>query len=277
MLVFHYYPIYGLLIAFKDFWPSKGILGSPWVGLHNFERLFTTPLFFRALRNTVVINAYRLVFGFPAPIILALLLNELRRPGFKRTVQTISYMPHFVSWVVISGILFRFLSSDDGQVNEILVLLGGEKVPFLSRASYFRTILVSSQIWKEVGYSSIIYLAAIAAIPDELYMAAVVDGAGRWRQTLHITLPSLRSVIAIVLLFTLARAMRGNFEQVLLLYNPTVYETGDILETYLYRTGLMEGDFSLATALGLFQSLIGFILMVTVNRLVRLAGEEGVY
>jgi len=275
--VFSYGPMYGIVIAFKELWISKGIMGSPWVGFGNFEKLFALQKFWQVLRNSVEISLLRLVAEFPAPIILALLLNEVRRTFMKRTIQTIVYLPHFISWVTISGIMFAILS-DDGLVNAIVAFFGGNKVQFLSQNGLFRPILILSSIWKEIGWGTIIFLAAIAGISPEMYEAAKVDGANRLQQMLHITLPSLAPVITMLLILNVGSLMSGGgFDQVYNLYNPLVYESGDIIDTYVFRVGITEGKYSMGTAVGLFLNVINLILLVIANSVAKRVNGQNIY
>jgi putative aldouronate transport system permease protein len=275
--VFHYYPMYGAIIAFKDFNITKGILGSPWVGTKHFEYLFELEKFRTVFWNTIVISCYRLVFGFPAPIIVALLLNEIMNRAFKRTVQTVIYLPHFISWVILGGLLVNLLSTDGGVVNKVIETLGGSPIGFLSDDSHFRSTLVWSMIWKEFGWNTIIYMAALAGVNPQLYEAAVMDGANRWRRIWHITIPCIRSTIVILLLLRIGSMMEAGFEQIFVLYHTGVYSVSDIIDTYVYRIGLTEGRFSLAAAVGLFKSVINFVLLIVANKLARMMGEQGVY
>jgi putative aldouronate transport system permease protein len=276
-LVFHYIPMYGAVIAFKDFSITKGILGSDWAGFKHFEYLFTQDKFWQVIRNTIIISLYRLTFGFPAPIIAALLLNEVRAKLFKQTVQTVIYLPHFISWVILGGILINLLSTDNGMVNNLLKAAGIEPIGFLSDESYFRSTLVFSMIWKEFGWNTIIYMAALAGINPQLYEAAVIDGANRWQRLIHLTIPMIRSTVVLVLILRLGGIMEAGFEQIFVLYHPGVYSVSDIIDTYVYRIGLTEGRFSIAAAVGLFKSIINFALLVLANKLARMLGEQGVY
>lgn len=277
VILFNYLPIYGITIAFKQFHPLKGIVGSPWVGLKHFEALFGSIQFGRVLRNTVVINIYHLIFGFPAPIILALLLNELTARKFKRTVQTITYLPHFLSWVIVGTFVVKVLSPTGGVVNVVVQALGGDPVLFLVEPSYFRGVLVLSSIWKEAGWGAILYLAALASIDPNLYEAATIDGAGRWRQTLHVTLPGLRTTIAILLMLRFAYMLESNFEQIFVLYNPSVYRVGDVISTYVYRIGLGQARYSETATLDVFNGVIGLVLIVTGNTILKKRYEVGMW
>ncbi|MCR2805266.1 ABC transporter permease [Paenibacillus soyae] len=264
-VIFKYFPMYGSIIAFKDFSVSKGILGSPWTGLENFQAFFDSIYFWRVIRNTLLISVYQLVFGFPAPIILAILLNEIRKKTFKSIVQTVSYLPHFISLVVICGLILDF-TSRDGIVSTIIEWLGGERSTLLGSADNFRSIFVTSGIWQELGWSSIIFLAALSGINPELYEAARVDGAGRFRQMWSITLPGLVPIIMILLILRIGGMMDIGFEKIILLYNPNTYETADVISSFVYRKGIAEGqDYSFTSAVGLFQAVINFVLLIGAN------------
>lgn len=267
--VFEYGPMYGLILAFKDYNLSLGIWGSPWVGLANFERLFTDEDALRVLRNTVIISVFKLVAGIPAPIFLALIINEARAGLFKRTVQTVSYLPHFLSWVILSAIVYQFLSPSSGIVNIILRELGFQPIYFLASETWFRPILVMSSIWKEVGWGTIIYLAALTSVNSDLHEAAVIDGASRLRRIRDINLPTIVPVIGIVALLSLGGILNAGFDQVFNLYNPQVYNVADIIDTYVYRIGLIGFDYSFSTAVGLFKGLVGFTLVLVLNAYTR--------
>lgn len=271
-LLFNYWPMLGVTIAFKDFRLLDGVLGSPWAGLKWFHILFQAPDFWIALRNTVIISFYKLVFNFPAPIILALLLNEVYHSGFKRIVQTIVYFPHFVSWVILGGILFSLFSSGSG----LLALLGLSASPLMDPGK-FRSMLVLTEMWKEVGWGTIIYLAAISGINPELYDAARIDGASRFHLVRHITLPSIASTIVILLILRTGHILNVGFDQIFILYNPLVYNVSDVLETYVYRVGITMGRYSFATAAGLFQSVVGLLLLLFTNRVAKRFGEQGIW
>jgi putative aldouronate transport system permease protein len=267
--IFKYFPMYGAVIAFKDFSPAKGIWGSDWVGFQHFKDFFQSYYFIRVLRNTFLISFYNLIFGFPAPIILAILLNELRQKLFKSIVQTVSYLPHFISIVVISGLIIDF-TNRGGIVNSIIMFFGGQDSALMNNAENFRTIFVSTSVWQELGWSSIIYLAALSGINPELYEAVRVDGAGRFRQIWSVTLPGLIPTIMILLILRIGGLMEVGFEKVVLLYNPNTYETADVISSFVYREGLAQGnDYSYTTAVGLFQSMINFILLISANSLSR--------
>lgn len=271
--IFHYGPMYGLLIAFKDFGIAVGVWDSPWVGFTHFQNFFENPYFWRLLRNTLMISFYELVFAFPAPIILALLLNEIRLILFKRIVQTISYLPHFISIVVVAGMLVDFVARD-GLINNILGFLGIEPIAFLQNPGWFRSIYVSSGIWQGIGWGSIIYLAAMSSIDPTLYDAARIDGAGRWKQTLHITIPGIMPTIVILLILNIGSILAVGSEKIILLYNPLTYETADVISTYVYRKGILGADFGYSAAVGLFNSVISFILLVVANTISKRVSEH---
>ncbi|MFC4600503.1 ABC transporter permease [Cohnella hongkongensis] len=275
-IVFHYIPMFGIVIAFKDYSVFKGIAGSEWVGMEYFRDFLSDPYFYKLIRNTLVIGLYQILFAFPAPIILALLLNELRNQLFKRFVQTVSYLPHFLSTVVVCGILVNFLSFD-GIVNQFLQFLGLRPVHFLMIPDWFRTIYVSSEIWQGVGWGSIIYLAALTNIDPQLYEAARMDGANRWKQIRHVTLPGIAPTIIIMLLFSIGAIMSVSFEKVLLLSNGANFETSDIIATYVYRRGLVSSDFSYATAVGLFNSVIALIFLSIGNAISKKVSETSLW
>ncbi|MHB1134149.1 MAG: ABC transporter permease [Chloroflexota bacterium] len=278
-LLFHYAPMYGASIAFKDFSAAKGIMDSPWVGTKHFEYLFGLSKFWEVVQNTLVISFYRIVIGFPAPIIAALLLNEIRRERFKRTIQTAIYLPHFISWVILGGILANILALDSGILNEGIKQVGGTPISFLTEESWFVPTVVISNIWKEFGWGTIIYLAAMAGLNPQQYEAAMVDGANRWQLARHVTLPGIQSTIVIMLILRLGYIMEAGFEQIFILYSPSVYRVGDIIDTYVYRIGLLEGRFSRAAAVGLFKSVINFALLLGADRIAKRWGgrEQGIF
>lgn len=276
-IIFKYIPIYGVTIAFKSFNFKQGIIGSPWIGFEHFLRLFGSPDFYIILRNTVWISFLKLLFGFPAPIILAILLNEIRSRIFKKTIQTISYLPYFLSWIVISGLLVEMLSPSRGVVNYILSLFDQESVEFLTNPNWFIAILVSSNVWRSIGWGSIIYLASISNIDTQIYEAAVVDGAGRFKQILHITIPSLMPVISIMLILSVGDLLNAGFDQIFNLYNPLVYDVSDIIDTYVYRVGLIDLDYSFATAVNLFKNIIAFGLIILTNELLKKNNEYSIW
>ncbi|SFL77244.1 putative aldouronate transport system permease protein [Paenibacillus sp. 1_12] len=266
-VIFRYIPIIGSLIAFQDYNVFSGIWGSKFVGFKHFENLFMYPEFLRILSNTLLISLYQLIFGFSAPIILSLLLNEVRKMVFKRVIQTVIYLPHFLSWVIVGGLVINVLSPNYGIVNELLSYFGYEKIFFLQQPEYFRSIVVVSGIWKEVGWGTIIYLAALAGINPELYEAADVDGASKLRQVFSITLPALLPTIMVLLLLRIGNILDLGFEQIYILLNPLIKETGEIIDTYIYEVGLLGFQYSYTTAIGIFKSVIGLILIVGANQL----------
>ncbi len=271
-LIFDYGPMYGLQIAFKDYGPGAGIWNSPWVGFENFIQFFNSYYFWRIIRNTLLINVYELIFGFPAPIILALLLNELRQQAFKRVVQTVTYLPHFISIVVVVGMLVDFLARD-GVVNQLTALFGIPSRSFLSEPEWFRSLYVSSGIWQQVGWGSIIYLAALSGIDPTLYEAAKVDGAGRWKQMIHITIPGIMPTIIILLILRMGSMMSLGSEKILLMYNPLTYDTADVISTFVYRKGILEASYSYTTAVGLFNAVIAFSLLIISNSISKRVSE----
>lgn len=266
-IIFVYKPMWGLQIAFRDYNMFKGMSGSPWVGLENFRAVFSSPYFGRILRNTLLISTYSLLFSFPMPIILALLLNEVRSTKYKSVIQTCTYLPHFISTVVVAGMVTSFLAPSTGIVNIVLSKLGFEKIYFLSKPEYFRTIFITQGIWQGAGYSSIVYIAALAGIDMELYEAARIDGCGRWKQTLHITLPGLLPTIVMIFIMNVGNILNVGYEKIILLYQPATYETADVISTYVYRMGIENADYGVSTAIGLFNSVVGFIFVFTANTL----------
>lgn len=276
-VIFHYIPLGGLIIAFKDYNMMKGFLGSEWVGFEHFVKLFSTPKFYQVFANTLIINFYKTLFFFPVPIIVSLLLNEVRSSGFRRTVQSILYFPHFLSWVVVAGFVFQFLRPQ-GPVNNLLgSLFGVQPISFISEPKYFRGILVLSAMWRETGWATILYMAQLSTINPQLYEAAYVDGAGRWTQLWRISLPGIMPILSITLILRLGRTMIIGFEQVLVLYNPLVYDVGDVIQTYIYRTGLLNARFSFAAAGGIFQGIVAFILLWSSNRLSNRLSGHGIW
>ncbi|TLS49145.1 sugar ABC transporter permease [Paenibacillus antri] len=277
LIIFKYVPIYGALIAFKDYNLLDGVMGSKWVGLKHFQDLFQSEKFYSVFINTLLINLYKLVFQFPIPIILALMINEVRNVMFKRFSQSVTYLPHFLSWVVVSAIFANLLSPTDGIVNTVLGFFGIDPIMFMSDERFFRSVLVMSSAFRESGWSSIIYLAAIMAVDPQLYEAARMDGASKFRQIWHITLPGIRSVIVFVIMLRLGAALANDLEQVLMFYSPMVYSVGDVLGTYVYRIGLGQMKYSFSTAVNLFQSVIGLILVVIANAVSKKFGERGLW
>ncbi|NOU98392.1 ABC transporter permease subunit [Paenibacillus sp. LMG 31456] len=275
-IVFHYIPMYGATIAFKHFTPVAGIWGSEWIGFKHFQDFFNSYYFLRIIKNTLLINFYSLLFGFPAPIILALLLNEVRKLWFKRTVQTLTYLPHFVSVMVISGLIVDF-TSKNGLINDIIEWFGGTRANLLMNEDLFRTIFVSSGIWQEIGWGSIIYLAALSGIDQEQYDAANIDGAGRFRQMLSVTLPGIMPTIIILLILRIGHMMDVGFEKVILLYNPSTYATADVISSFVFRKGIVDANYSYSAAIGLFNSLINFVLLIGANKLSRKYSDSSLW
>ena len=267
LMLFLYKPMYGLQIAFKDYSIFRGIAASPWVGLEHFETLFGSEQFLRALRNTFVISFYTLVIGFPVPILLALMFNEVLNQGFKRTSQTIVYLPHFISSVIIAGIVITAFSPSAGIVNTIIKFFGGDPIYFLTKPEWFRPIFIGTGIWQEAGFQSIVYLAAIAGVSPTLYESAVVDGASRWQMMWKITVPSILPTILIMLIIRIGNLLEVSFEMIILLYQPATYETADVVNTFIFRRGLEGGQYDFAAAAGLFNAIIAFILVMGANAL----------
>ena len=268
-LVFLYKPMYGLQIAFKDYSIFRGVSGSPWIGLEHFGTLFSNDSFIRAVKNTITISFYNLLFGFPAPIILALMFNEILHASYKRTAQTIVYLPHFISSVIIAGIVITAFSPTLGIVNIVMGWFGLDSIYFLTQPQWFRPIFVGTGIWQEAGFGSIVFLAAIAGVNPSLYESAVVDGASRWQMMWKITIPSILPTILIMLIIRIGNVMEVSFELVILLYQPATYETADVVNTWVYRQGLQSGQYDLAAAAGLFNAVVAFTLVMTANTLSR--------
>ena len=276
LILFCYKPMYGIIIAFQRFRPGLGIEGSPWVGLDNFVRFFKDINFWRVLRNTFEISFLNILFTFPAPILLAMLLNEVKCAWFKRTVQTVSYLPHFIAMVVVCGLVNQFCQSD-GLINDIIVFFGGERQNLMIKQDMFYPIYIISGIWKEIGWSSIIYLAALAGIDQEQYEAARMDGAGRLQQMVHITLPGLLPTISMLLVLKLGQVLNIGMEKILLLYNEMTYDVADVISTYVYRKGLIDADFSYSTAIGLFNSVVNIVFLITANKISKKMGQSGLF
>ncbi|MFD0678299.1 MULTISPECIES: ABC transporter permease [unclassified Paenibacillus] len=276
-LIIRYVPMYGLVIAFQDFKPHIGILNSPFVGLKHFERFFGEPIFWELFRNTVLLAVYNMIFFFPMPIVLALMMNEVRRERFKRFVQTLMYIPHFVSWVVVVGIFYLLLTTEGGVLNELIYAMTGKKIAFLLEADWFRTLIVTQSIWKEVGWGTIIFLAALSGVDLQLYEASRMDGANRWRQLWHITLPAIRSTIVILLILRLGSFLDSGFEHIFLMLSPTNREVGEVFDTYVFLKGLSQGQYSYSATVGMFKSVVGLVLVLTANWMAKRFGEEGVY
>lgn len=275
-LIFHYGPMYGAIIAFKDYSPMKGILGSDWVGLKHFDEFFNSYYFMRVLKNTLLISLYTLLFEFPAPIILALLINEVRKRTFKRVVQTITYMPYFISLVVICGIITDFTNAD-GLINRLIMMLGYDGQAMLQKPELFRPIYVLSEIWQRIGWESIIYIAALMSIDLEQYEAAKIDGASRLKQMFHITLPGLLPIITIMFILRMGNMLNVGFEKIILLYNPVTYETADVISSFVYRKGLLEFGWSYSSAVGLFNSVINLVLLISANYISRRVSQNSLW
>jgi putative aldouronate transport system permease protein len=270
-IIFNYAPMYGAIIAFKRYSPAKGILGSDWVGLTYFNQFLTSAYFGRVMKNTILMSVYGLVFGFPAPIILALVLNEVRKSWFKKTIQTMSYLPHFISLVILCGLIRNFVASD-GIISLFMQIFGKEPTNLLMHKEYFRAIYTISGIWTDIGWNSILYLAALAGVDQELYDAAIVDGAGRWKQTLYVTLPGIFPTIMVMLILALGGLLGSNGEKIILLYNDLTMETADAIGSFTYRKGLLEQNYSYSAAVGLFMSVINFIFITVANKASKKAG-----
>lgn len=275
-LIFSYVPMYGITLAFKEYSVKLGIMGSPWVGMEYFQEFFKSPYFFRVLKNTLLISVYSMILSFPAPIILALLLNEVRSKYFKKAVQTVTYLPHFISVVVICGMLTDFLATE-GVINIVLGFFGVEPTNWLAQKEAFRTIYVLSDIWQGVGWGSIVYLAALSGIDQELYEAATVDGANRWKQTLNVTIPGILPTIVIMLVLRLGSLLSVGFEKIILLQNGLNLETSEVISTFTYKKGLIDNQYSYSTAVGLFNSVINFILLISANYFSRKLTETSLW
>lgn len=275
-ILFHYKPMYGAVIAFQDYTPRLGVAGSDWVGVSNFKRFFSDIYFPRLIRNTLLLSAYEIIFGFPAPIILALLINEVRQKVLKNMVQTITYLPHFISLIVVCGMLTDF-SMSTGLFNDIIVFFGGQRSPLLQNPRLYRSIYIISGIWQQVGWGSIIYLSALSGVDSQLYEAAQIDGAGKWKQLIHVTLPGIAPTIIIMLILKIGRMMSLGYEKTILLYNSATYETADIISSYIYRIGLGNLDWSYSTAIGLFNSVINLMLLMFANWVSRKFSETSLW
>jgi putative aldouronate transport system permease protein len=276
-LLFKYVPMWGILISFQNYSPYLGFFHSEWIGFDHFQRFFSNSDFSILFRNTMAINLLNLIFFFPLPILVSLLLNELKVEWFKKTLQSIIYLPHFLSWVIIAGISFLALSKDQGVINQLLESTGHEKMDFLTQPHYFWVLLTLQSIWKELGWGTVIFLAAISSVDPQLYEAARMDGAGRLRQMWNVTLPGIRNVIIILLILRIGHIMDVGFEQVYLMMNGAVSSVADVFDTYVYRVGIQQGDFSYSTAVGVFKSVVGVLLVIGANKLAKQFGEEGVY
>ncbi|MVQ43473.1 ABC transporter permease subunit [Microbacterium sp. MAH-37] len=276
-IIFKYVPMAGLVIAFQDYSPFRGITGSPWVGFDHFVRFFTEDTFGMLLTNTVVISLLLLIFSFPVPIILALMLNELRLKFFQRSIQTVIYLPHFMSWVIVVSLFYVLLTTDGGSINQLLQSWGLPAIPFLTDPNWLRPLYTMQEIWKTAGWGTIIYLAAMTGVDLQLYEAAEIDGAGRWSQTWHITLPAIRPVIIVMFILAIGDFLELGFEHMFLMLNSLNREVGEIFDTYVYTAGIQNGQLSYATAVGLFKGLVGLVLVVGANRMAKKFGEEGVF
>lgn len=277
LLIFKYVPMYGVIMAFQDFNFKKGIFGSPFNNFANFRQLFSSAKFFTVFSNSVILSVIRLIVSFPIPIILALLLNEVRCSAYKRTTQTLMYLPHFISWVVLGGIATNFLSMSDGLINGIIEAMGGTKINFLGSEEWFRFVIIATNIWKEAGWGTIIYLAGLTAINPEYYEAATVDGATRWQRILHITLPGISGTIVIMLVLAVGGLMNNGFEQIYLFQNDLNMAVSDVFETYTYKIGIVGGRYSYSTAVGLFKNVIGTVLIFTTNTIAKKLGGSTLY
>lgn len=275
-IIFKYGSMAGVIIAFKDYSPAQGIIKSAWVGFEHFKTFFSDIYFLRVLKNTIVLSLYDLLVGFPAPLILALLLNEIRNSKFKKTIQTITYLPHFISMVVICGLILTFCSKD-GLFNDIGAMLGFDRTSLLMDPKYYKTIHVFSGVWQQIGWGSIVYLAALTGIDMELYEAATLDGAGRWKQTLHVTLPGIVPTVVTLLLLRIGSIMSVGYEKVILLYNPGIYESADIISSYVYRNGLTRANYSQSAAVDLFNSLINLTLLISSNYVSKRVNDVGLW
>ncbi|GGI44453.1 sugar ABC transporter permease [Paenibacillus marchantiophytorum] len=275
-LVFHYAPMYGALIAFKEYSPIKGILGSEWVGFQHFQEFFGSYYFWRILKNTVVISLYSLIFEFPAPIILAIMINELANKKFQRFVQTVTYMPYFISLIVIAGMVKDFTNSG-GLINTLFTYIGFNDTAMLQKPEMFRSIYILSEIWQKIGWESIIYLAALMSIDQEQYEAAKIDGANRWKQIWHVTLPGILPTIAIMFILRMGNLLNVGFEKIILLYNPSTYDTADVISSFVYRKGLLEFGWSYSSAVGLFNSVINLALLITANKISKKISENSLW
>jgi len=275
-VLFHYMPLYGVLIAFKDYKVAKGVWGSPWVGFKWFAKFLTDEYFWKLVRNTLLLNIYGLLWGFPIPVVLALMLNEVTHSGFKRIIQSVSYLPHFISTVVVCGMVMNFLSLD-GIINRFVAFLGFDKIQFMLLPEWFRTVFTASGIWQTCGWTSIIYLSALTAVDQEVLEASMIDGANRFQKIRYVTLPSIAPTISIMLIMQLGKLMSLGYEKIILLYNGSTYETADVISSYVYRRGILNHDFSYSTAVGLFQSVVGVLLLVSSNAITKKMSENSLW
>ena len=276
-LVFCYGPMYGLAIAFQDYYPLKGISGSQWVGFKHFQKLFKDPFFLSVLKNTLLISFYKILICFPAPSLLCLALNEIKRLKFKKFAQSVSYLPHFISWVVVSGIIIEFLSPSRGPINILLQELGIEPIFFVAEPKYFRGVLVLSDLWKSIGWGSIVYLAAVTGVDPTLYEAAEMDGAGRIKKIIHVTLPALLPIITVMFIMESGKVLNDSFEQVYNFLTPSTYEVGDVISTFVYRMGIQKMQYSFTTAVDLFKNLVSFALVMLINYIARKTNDYALW
>lgn len=276
-ILFKYVPMYGVAIALQDYSIFRGVTGSEWVGFDNFRQLFAMSQFYEVIRNTLMLNLLDLVFAFPAPIVLALLLHELRVVWFKKVSQTVLYLPHFISWIIIGGLVYQMFSTNTGLVNYVVNAIGFESIPFLTDKNYWVLVYLGTGIWQSAGWGTIIYLAALTGINKDLYEAAEVDGAGRWKKMWHITLPGIRSTVVVMLIMQLGHIMTIGFERPYVMSNPLVMDYAEVISTFVYKVGLQSAQFSLATAMGLFQALIGLFFVVLANTIAKRFGEQGLW
>ncbi|WP_373229246.1 ABC transporter permease [Cohnella sp.] len=279
LIIFSYFPMYGVIIAFQDYNPIQGFIRSPWLGWDNYSELFNDPTFISSLNTTLKISIYKLLFGFPAPIILALLLNEIRSARFKKLVQSLTYLPYFVSWVLVAGFMYTLLSPETGILTQLLAFVGliDSNTMVMGNTNTFMSLVVISDIWKNIGWNSIIFLAAIAGIDTQLYEAAVVDGAGRFKRIWYITLPALKPTIIILLIFSVGGLINSNFDQMYVLQNSMTQDAANVLSIYAYKSGIILGRFSYGTAVGLFQSVVAFVMVLGANYTSRKLTEESLF
>lgn len=277
VVLFNYIPMLGLQLAFKDYNFSSGIWGSPWVGLDNFREFLASNDFWSAISNTFLLTTLRLLFTFPAPIILALLINEVENSAFKRIIQSISYLPHFISWVIVAGFLYALLSVNGGAINSLLQSLGIEQIAFMGSTTWFRPIFIVSSIWKEVGWSTILYLAALSGINQELYEAAIIDGAGRFAQVKYVSLPGLVPIISIMLVLSIPGLLSVGIDQIYPLINPANIDVAEVIDTYIVRLGIGQAQYSMTTAIGMVTSILSTFLLITCNTVSKRIGGEGIW